>query len=40
VFTDALVKGQVSTITYGDIMPRNDLADKYFTKDYLKKLKY
>ena len=40
VFTDALVKGQKSTIHYSDIAPRNDLADKYFTKDYLKKLKY
>jgi len=40
VFTDAVTKGKVSTITYDDITPRTDLADKYFTKDYLKKLKY
>ena len=40
VFTDAILKGQVSTIDYGDITPRDDLVDKIFTKDYLKKLKY
>jgi len=40
VFTDAVIKNQVSTIYYDKITPRSDLADKYFTKDYLKKLKY
>jgi len=40
VFTDALVKNQISTLYYDKITARTDLADKYFTKDYLKKLKY
>ena len=40
VITDAVVRGQVSTIYYEKITARDDLAEKYFTKDYLKKLKY
>jgi len=40
VFTDAVAQGHVSTIYYDTITPRDDLAEKYFTKDYLKKLKY
>ncbi len=39
VMTDAWVKGQKSIITY-DSMKVADIPDKYFTKDYLKKLKY
>jgi outer membrane lipoprotein-sorting protein len=40
VLSNALVKGQTSTIFYNQISRRNDLPEKLFTKDYLKKLKY
>ena len=37
VMTDALNKGEVSTLEYSDLKPR-DLPDRVFTKDYLKRL--
>ncbi len=37
VMTDALNKGEVSTLDYSDLKPR-DLPDRVFTKDYLKRL--
>jgi len=39
VFEDAIEKQKQSTIYYNDIKP-TALPEKYFTKDYLKKLKY
>lgn len=39
VFENPLIKGQTSVITYDDMVSENQ-PDKYFTKDYLKKLKY
>ena len=39
VLDDPLVKGQKSILEYQD-MTSTDLPDKYFTKTYLKKLKY
>lgn len=39
VLKDPLVKGQISTIDYSN-MKTVELPEKYFTKDYLKKLKY
>ena len=37
VMTDALNEGEVSTLNYSDLKPR-DLPDRVFTKDYLKRL--
>jgi outer membrane lipoprotein-sorting protein len=39
VFTDAVERGKQSTILYREIQPQS-FPEKYFTKDYLKKLKY
>lgn len=39
VLKDPLVKGQVSTIEYGNMQVKA-LPAKYFTKDYMKKFKY
>jgi hypothetical protein len=39
VFDNPLVKGQKSTISYAS-MSTETFPDKYFSKDYLKKLKY
>lgn len=39
VLSNPLVKGEYSTIEYTD-MKVSDLPEKYFSKDYLKKLKY
>nr|AEQ20575.1 hypothetical protein [uncultured bacterium CSLF42] len=39
VFSNPLVKGQTSVVTYSTLVKEN-FPDKYFTKDYLKKLKY
>ncbi len=39
ILKDPLVKGQVSTIEYRN-MKITELPEKYFTKDYMKKLKY
>ena len=39
VFDNPLVKGQTSVIVYDEMVGETQ-PDKYFTKDYLKKLKY
>jgi hypothetical protein len=39
VFDNPVIQGQKSVITYTE-MNTGDFPDKYFTKDYLKKLKY
>jgi hypothetical protein len=39
IFTDAVERGRQSTILYSSIKTQS-LPEKYFTKDYLKKLKY
>jgi hypothetical protein len=40
VFTDAVLKGHSSTITYLRMDQEASFPEKLFTKDYLKKLKY
>jgi outer membrane lipoprotein-sorting protein len=40
LFEDALAKGQASTIFYENMTQEGAYPEKYFTKDYLKKLKY
>ncbi len=39
VLSDAVMKGQYSTIEYGDITIQ-EIPEKYFSKEYLKKLAY